>query len=125
MQRLFATRLAIFGHASIDQFSQSLPSLCARQMHTTISLLQTSVSGGTGGQPSDPFTQQLQEKTERELADLVAAAQARKETVAADSESDDERPQMQPAQLDEIGGPKGKEPTRFGDWERNGRCSDF
>ena len=25
----------------------------------------------------------------------------------------------------EIGGPKGKEPTRFGDWERNGRCSDF
>lgn len=25
----------------------------------------------------------------------------------------------------EIGGPKGKEPTRFGDWERNGRISDF
>lgn len=25
----------------------------------------------------------------------------------------------------EIGGPKGPEPTRFGDWERNGRCSDF
>lgn len=30
-----------------------------------------------------------------------------------------------PAQKDEIGGPKGPEPTRFGDWERNGRCSDF
>lgn len=25
----------------------------------------------------------------------------------------------------EIGGPKGKEPTRFGDWEKNGRISDF
>ena len=25
----------------------------------------------------------------------------------------------------EIGGPKGPEPTRFGDWENNGRCSDF
>ena len=25
----------------------------------------------------------------------------------------------------EIGGPKGLEPTRFGDWERMGRCSDF
>jgi len=25
----------------------------------------------------------------------------------------------------EIGGPKGPEPTRFGDWERKGRCSDF
>ena len=25
----------------------------------------------------------------------------------------------------EIGGPKGPEPTRFGDWERGGRCIDF
>jgi hypothetical protein len=25
----------------------------------------------------------------------------------------------------EAGGPKGLEPTRYGDWERNGRCIDF
>ncbi len=25
----------------------------------------------------------------------------------------------------EIGGPKGPEPTRYGDWEKNGRCVDF
>ncbi|MBS0580994.1 MAG: DUF1674 domain-containing protein [Proteobacteria bacterium] len=25
----------------------------------------------------------------------------------------------------EIGGPPGPEPTRFGDWEKNGRCIDF
>jgi len=25
----------------------------------------------------------------------------------------------------EIGGPKGPEPTRYGDWERDGRCVDF
>ena len=25
----------------------------------------------------------------------------------------------------EIGGPKGPEPTRFGDWEQKGRCTDF
>ncbi|QEX19990.1 hypothetical protein FRZ44_53050 [Hypericibacter terrae] len=25
----------------------------------------------------------------------------------------------------EIGGPKGPEPTRYGDWEVGGRCSDF
>ncbi|XP_021360503.1 succinate dehydrogenase assembly factor 4, mitochondrial-like [Mizuhopecten yessoensis] len=25
----------------------------------------------------------------------------------------------------EIGGPRGPEPTRYGDWERKGRCSDF
>lgn len=25
----------------------------------------------------------------------------------------------------ETGGPKGPDPTRYGDWERNGRCIDF
>ena len=25
----------------------------------------------------------------------------------------------------ESGGPKGLEPTRYGDWERKGRCIDF
>ena len=25
----------------------------------------------------------------------------------------------------EHGGPKGLEPTRYGDWERKGRCIDF
>jgi hypothetical protein len=34
------------------------------------------------------------------------------------------RPEPQPAPK-EIGGPKGKEPTRYGDWEVNGRCTDF
>jgi hypothetical protein len=29
-----------------------------------------------------------------------------------------------PAEV-EIGGRKGLEPTRFGDWEKNGRCTDF
>lgn len=30
--------------------------------------------------------------------------------------------QTQPA---ERGGPKGPEPTRYGDWEAKGRCTDF
>jgi hypothetical protein len=25
----------------------------------------------------------------------------------------------------EVGGPAGPEPTRFGDWEQKGRCTDF
>ena len=28
-------------------------------------------------------------------------------------------------EVKEIGGPKGEEPTRYGDWERDGRCCDF
>ena len=31
----------------------------------------------------------------------------------------------QEQQPEEYGGPKGKEPTRYGDWEKNGRCIDF
>ena len=29
------------------------------------------------------------------------------------------------AQPRELGGPAGPDPTRYGDWERNGRCIDF
>lgn len=30
-----------------------------------------------------------------------------------------------PDKPEEIGGPKGLEPTRYGDWERGGKCVDF
>jgi hypothetical protein len=36
-----------------------------------------------------------------------------------------EKPPVSPPMPKEIGGPKGPEPTRYGDWEVNGRCTDF
>ena len=39
-----------------------------------------------------------------------------------DSASDANVPAQKPG---EIGGPKGPEPTRYGDWEVGGRCTDF
>ena len=30
-----------------------------------------------------------------------------------------------PATVPEIGGRKGPDPTRYGDWEKDGRCIDF
>ena len=33
-----------------------------------------------------------------------------------------EPPKQKPG---EVGGPQGPEPTRFGDWEVGGRCTDF
>ncbi|HJQ59768.1 MAG TPA: DUF1674 domain-containing protein [Vineibacter sp.] len=30
-----------------------------------------------------------------------------------------------PARVKEIGGPPGPEPTRYGDWQFNGRVTDF
>lgn len=32
---------------------------------------------------------------------------------------------VKPEKPVEIGGPKGLEPTRYGDWEHKGRCIDF
>ena len=44
------------------------------------------------------------------------AADAAKDTTTRTDGSD---------MLREINGPKGPEPTRYGDWEQKGRCSDF
>ncbi|HJO71888.1 MAG TPA: DUF1674 domain-containing protein [Rhodospirillales bacterium] len=35
------------------------------------------------------------------------------------------RPDAAAVKPREIAGPKGPEPTRYGDWERKGRCVDF
>lgn len=35
------------------------------------------------------------------------------------------KPAGRPADVAEVGGPKGPEPTRYGDWEKGGRCTDF
>jgi len=40
----------------------------------------------------------------------------------ADNGDETDGQEQQPS---EHGGPKGKEPTRYGDWEKNGRCIDF
>jgi hypothetical protein len=51
------------------------------------------------------------------VADAAPAAQPRA--------NDELEPPLQANPSREIGGPKGPEPTRFGDWERAGRCIDF
>ena len=53
---------------------------------------------------------------ERENKKPAAPDVQPRETVTQDSK---------PQRPKEIGGPKGPEPTRYGDWEVNGRCSDF
>ena len=35
------------------------------------------------------------------------------------------RPGRDGKKVPETGGPAGPEPTRYGDWERGGRCVDF
>ena len=49
---------------------------------------------------------------------------SQKDEKPAPRETVDKTPAERPRPR-EIGGPKGPEPTRYGDWEINGRCSDF
>lgn len=46
---------------------------------------------------------------------------------AADNTScpDDKTPGKPTKRPEEVGGQKGPEPTRYGDWEKDGRVSDF
>jgi hypothetical protein len=49
----------------------------------------------------------------------LAEAEARRQAAAAEAEAREKgRPK-------EMQGPKGPEPTRYGDWERKGIASDF
>jgi hypothetical protein len=41
------------------------------------------------------------------------------------AEAEERRKAAKPALPKEVGGPKGPEPTRYGDWEVNGIASDF
>ena len=45
------------------------------------------------------------------------------ETTAPDAGT--AKPAVPPKLPREIGGVKGPEPTRYGDWEHKGRCTDF
>lgn len=47
------------------------------------------------------------------------------EAETADSASDNQSSSNDKKKPKEIGGRKGPEPTRYGDWEKNGLISDF
>jgi len=48
------------------------------------------------------------------------------ETVPSPAPDQAAEPAAKPSPMpEEIGGRDGPEPTRYGDWEKNGRCIDF
>ena len=56
-----------------------------------------------------------------EVAARIAEAAERAKTEADARRAKDAKVELPP----ELGGPKGPEPTRYGDWERKGIVSDF
>jgi hypothetical protein len=55
---------------------------------------------------------------------LPAAAEATG-TESGEQENSDSKVEDEGLKSEEVGGPNGLEPTRYGDWERKGRCIDF
>jgi len=91
--------------------------------------ISTTTQANTQQQPqpppiADPFTQSLQEKTEQQLLELLQRNKPTgKEEALLEEDVDDEL--KADTETGEVGGFSGKEPTRFGDWEHKGRCTDF
>ena len=59
--------------------------------------------------------------TQKEVAERIAEA-AKRANLEAEARRAKEKPHPLPP---ESGGPKGLEPTRYGDWEKKGLISDF
>ena len=63
---------------------------------------------------------------ERSANDVLTPSMIRSDSARVDFTTDMQvganDPDLMPQEID---GPKGAEPTRYGDWERNGRVSDF
>jgi hypothetical protein len=54
-----------------------------------------------------------------------AGTEEHAETARGTAEAATGKPSEGAGGNEEVGGPQGPEPTRFGDWERKGRCIDF
>ena len=67
------------------------------------------------------YRARLKAAAERALAE----ARARKQKAAEAAPCDARRGAPRNAKARELGGPKGPEPTRYGDWERKGIAVDF
>ncbi|KAG6543022.1 hypothetical protein Mapa_015518 [Marchantia paleacea] len=57
--------------------------------------------------------------------DVAVAAAAAPVDDDGDEEGEGEGGEFVNEKTGEVGGPRGLEPTRYGDWEKGGRCSDF
>ena len=64
-------------------------------------------------------------QTDTKAAPAADPAAAGPEDAAAATETTPQAQKTGVQKPGEIGGPLGPEPTRYGDWESKGRCTDF
>jgi hypothetical protein len=67
----------------------------------------------------------MSDPTESPQPKADSAMKAAPDTLVAVANDSSAAAAVAAAKPREIGGPSGPEPTRYGDWERAGRCIDF
>ncbi|EGC34541.1 hypothetical protein DICPUDRAFT_153230 [Dictyostelium purpureum] len=81
--------------------------------------ISTKCSYSTSNNNNSPFSKNSDKKIE-----ISKENQKILEEIEAEVEEFDVAPYVNP-KTGEVGGPRGPEPTRYNDWERAGRVSDF
>eukprot|EP00483_Globobulimina_turgida_P007205 UN07219 len=95
-------------------FTKAIKSLSVRTIYLS------SIQRCSFGTPSDKH--QDKDETESTNDEKLSDDKIAKEN---ENQPKDPKKRKDPKDIKEIGGPQGPEPTRYGDWEKGGRVSDF
>ena len=87
----------------------------------TPSLVTTRLKSGSGNETD--AVSSCGKQDDRKLTDKLS--ESRKEDIKEENNPYAPFPDDKNPLTGEIGGPRGPEPTRYGDWERKGRVIDF
>ncbi|XP_030532325.1 succinate dehydrogenase assembly factor 4, mitochondrial [Rhodamnia argentea] len=107
---LSAPKLAL-ASAGSESLARSVVGSAVRRLGSSIEQPRGNPSGELRGEAPKEIRPQQEEEEPREEG--------------GGEEDDEEEDGQVNKETGEIGGPRGPEPTRYGDWERNGRCYDF
>ncbi|XP_057224892.1 succinate dehydrogenase assembly factor 4, mitochondrial [Malurus melanocephalus] len=105
-------------HGSVPAMALRLLRGAPGAAKSSLCLLRSSSSSKTGGR-SEPAKQPLKKPK------LPVGRFDEPEETSVEKEPLEKFPDGINPTTKERGGPRGPEPTRFGDWERKGRCIDF
>ena len=93
------------------------------QPYAAAHILRLASSTATTGKPLDNVTKATSGKPGMVKQDLNKV-QLESKAAAKESDPEDEDDNVNPVTGEWLG-PKGPEPTRYGDWQQKGRCTDF
>ncbi|KAL2636253.1 hypothetical protein R1flu_007732 [Riccia fluitans] len=97
----------------------------ARSSCSLSSLRNFSVSSKEETRGAEESSSSVANEHQEKPAGAFSLKDSEGEAAAAEKGGDEEEGPYVNEETGEVGGPRGPEPTRYGDWEKGGRCSDF